>query len=144
MQSFVPRSNRIAKGLFLYNCRIKHLLNLNYTPMVKKSHLILLTPLSILSLAAPIYGVANPRNLVAITSLSPFQQVVSGKVIDETGKPISGVTVSEKGKAAATTTNQDGIFSLNVSSKSAILTFNSIGFTAKEVSAAQAAQITLT
>ncbi|MGE8424770.1 MAG: hypothetical protein ACN6PI_18175, partial [Sphingobacterium siyangense] len=67
--------------------------------MVKKSHLILLTPLSILSLAAPIYGVANPRNLAAITSLSPFQQVVSGKVVDETGKPISGVTVSEKGKA---------------------------------------------
>lgn len=112
--------------------------------MVKKSHLILLTSLSLLSLAAPIYGLAHPRNLLAVTIPNPFQQAVSGKVIDETGKPISGVTVAEKGKAAATTTNQDGAFTLNVSSKNAILTFNSIGFTAKEVSASQASQITLT
>lgn len=111
--------------------------------MVKKSHLILLTPLTILSVAAPFYVAALPNNArTSIVQVAP-QQSISGKVVDETGKPISGVTVSEKGKTAATTTGQDGGFTLTVTSQNATLVFNSIGFIAKELPASQVAQVTL-
>lgn len=111
--------------------------------MVKKSHLILLTPLTILSVAAPFYVAARPNNpKTAIAQVVP-QQSISGKVVDETGKPISGVTVSEKGKTAATTTGQDGRFTLAVTSQNATLVFNSIGFIAQELPASQVAEVTL-
>ncbi|WP_104383906.1 TonB-dependent receptor [Sphingobacterium sp. HMA12] len=111
--------------------------------MVKKSHLILLTPLTILSVAAPFYVAALPNNArTAIVQVVP-QQSISGKVVDETGKPISGVTVSEKGKTAATTTGQDGGFTLTVTSQNATLVFNSIGFIAQELPASQVAQVIL-
>ncbi|GAA4183098.1 TonB-dependent receptor [Sphingobacterium ginsenosidimutans] len=111
--------------------------------MVKKSHLILLTPLTILSVATPFYVAARPNNPKTAIAQAVPQQSISGKVVDETGKPISGVTVSEKGKTAATTTGQDGRFTLAVTSQNATLVFNSIGFIAQELPASQAAEVTL-
>ncbi|RKE49257.1 SusC/RagA family TonB-linked outer membrane protein [Sphingobacterium detergens] len=111
--------------------------------MVKKSHLILLTPLTILSVAAPFYVAARPNNPKTAIAQAVPQQSISGKVVDETGKPISGVTVSEKGKTAATTTGQDGRFTLAVTSQNATLVFNSIGFIAQELPASQVAEVTL-
>ncbi|MDM1293504.1 TonB-dependent receptor [Sphingobacterium sp. N143] len=111
--------------------------------MVKKSHLILLTPLSLLSLAAPLYGTAYPRNLTTVTLLQGQQQSISGKVVDENGKPLSGVTVTEKGTTTATTTNQDGVFKLNVASQNSVLLFNSIGFAPQELPASRATQVIL-
>ncbi|WP_454881725.1 SusC/RagA family TonB-linked outer membrane protein [Sphingobacterium detergens] len=111
--------------------------------MVKKSHLILLTPLTILSVAAPFYVAARPNNPKTAIAQAVPQQSISGKVVDETGKSISGVTVSEKGKTAATTTGQDGRFTLTVTSQNATLVFNSIGFIAQELPASQAAEVTL-
>lgn len=111
--------------------------------MVKKSHLILLTPLTILSVAAPFYVAARPNNPKTAIAQAVPQQSISGKVVDETGKPISGVTVSEKGKTAATTTGQDGRFTLAITSQNATLVFNSIGFIAQELPASQVAEVTL-
>jgi len=56
------------------------------------------------------------------------QKNVTGKVTDETGKPIKGVTVMEKGNSNVTISNDEGIFSITVSNPKAALVFTSIGF----------------
>lgn len=57
---------------------------------------------------------------------------VSGRVTDNKGESISGVSVTEKGTRNGTTTNADGNFKIQVKSK-ATLVFTSIGYTRKEV-----------
>lgn len=57
---------------------------------------------------------------------------VSGRVTDDKGEPISGVSISEKGNSRnGTTTNAGGNFKITVKSN-ATLVFTSIGFTRKE------------
>ena len=62
----------------------------------------------------------------------PAQLPVKGKVSDNNG-PMPGVTVSEKGKSKATTTDAQGNFELDVSSPKAILVFSYIGYRTIEV-----------
>jgi TonB-linked SusC/RagA family outer membrane protein len=61
------------------------------------------------------------------------QRTITGKVIDKTGTPLAGVSVSAKGARIGTTTNSSGDFSLNVTTKVKALIFTSIGFEANEV-----------
>ena len=75
--------------------------------------------------------------------MSVFQQKINGTVVDENGKPIAGVTVSEKGTAHSTSTDSQGKFSLAVSSSNAVLLFNSVGYVSKEAAANQSSQMTL-
>ncbi len=65
-------------------------------------------------------------------------QVITGKVADENGKPMAGVSVSEKGTAKGVTSKNDGSYSINVSSARATLIFSFVGYTGKEVAAATA------
>ncbi|MEX1240220.1 MAG: TonB-dependent receptor, partial [Cyclobacteriaceae bacterium] len=58
---------------------------------------------------------------------------VSGVIRDDTGTPIPGVNVIEKGTTNGTATDTDGRYALNVSSSSATLVFSFIGFTTQEV-----------
>lgn len=53
---------------------------------------------------------------------------VSGKVVDEKGLPLVGVTVIEQGTTNGTTTDTDGSFSLSVASNNSVLVFSSIGY----------------
>jgi TonB-dependent SusC/RagA subfamily outer membrane receptor len=66
-------------------------------------------------------------------SLIFAQRTITGKVIDNTGTPLAGVSVSAKGARIGTTTNSSGDFSLNVTTKVKALIFTSIGFEANEV-----------
>jgi len=63
-----------------------------------------------------------------------FSVEVSGRVIDETGQSVPGVTVIEKGTSIGTSTDANGDYKLIVSSGSATLVFSFIGYTSKEVS----------
>jgi len=63
------------------------------------------------------------------------QVTISGKVIDETGQPMQGVTVREKGTNNVIATGTDGKFTLTVSSNDALVDFTYIGYEPKEVSA---------
>src|SRR6188474_541173 len=58
---------------------------------------------------------------------------VSGKVTDDTGKPVSGATVLVKGTNIATATTTEGLFSLNVPSGNSVLIISSVGFSELEV-----------
>lgn len=54
--------------------------------------------------------------------------VVTGKVVDDSGLPIPGVSVKVSGLSLATTTNGDGIYSIKVPDANAILEFSFVGY----------------
>lgn len=58
---------------------------------------------------------------------------VSGKVSDESGSALPGVSVLVKGTTAGTTTNADGTFALSVPDQNSTLIFSFIGFSTQEV-----------
>ncbi len=58
---------------------------------------------------------------------------ITGKVTDETGQPIPGVTIHVKGTSRGTQSGVDGSYTINAPDN-AILVFSSIGFTAQEIS----------
>lgn len=61
-------------------------------------------------------------------------RVISGKVVDAAGAPLSGVSVVAKGGSSGTQTNATGQFQLTVSSTVNTLVLSSVGFTTQEVS----------
>jgi len=58
---------------------------------------------------------------------------VSGKVTDETGLPIPGVNILEKGSTNGTSSDSDGNYTLSLSNENAVLIFSFIGYATKEV-----------
>ena len=88
------------------------------------------------------YGLAM---LLFLCSYVTFAQVrtVSGKVTDATGAPLSGVTISTKGKQNATTSADDGSFTLKNVVAGDVLSFSSIGFTSTEQKVGTNADLTI-
>jgi iron complex outermembrane recepter protein len=62
-----------------------------------------------------------------------FNKTVTGKVTDEKGTPLAGITVTVKGTTTGTTTIDNGTFSLSVPDATSSLFFSSIGFKTQEV-----------
>ena len=60
------------------------------------------------------------------------QKTVSGKVLDETGTPLPGASVLEKGTSNGTSTDFDGNFTLTVNDDSKTLMVSFIGYTSRE------------
>ncbi|MEO6684994.1 MAG: TonB-dependent receptor plug domain-containing protein, partial [Dyadobacter sp.] len=58
---------------------------------------------------------------------------VSGKVTDDKGEPLPGVSIVIKGLPQGTTTSADGRFSLSVPGTSSVLIFSFVGYLPKEV-----------
>jgi iron complex outermembrane receptor protein len=71
-------------------------------------------------------------------------QVVSGLVQDNTGLPLIGVSVSEKGTTNGTITDIDGMYSLELRSKNPVLIFSYTGFTSVERSGEGVTTINIT
>lgn len=66
--------------------------------------------------------------------ISVFKAIdVYGKVVDETGYPAPGVTVTVKGTNNQTSTDKDGLFTLKAVQPNDILVFSSIGMDTVEV-----------
>lgn len=72
------------------------------------------------------------EKLVIIKESSP-SHLMKGKVIDEKGLPISGVSIIEKGTSNGTITATDGSFLLNVKDQNAILALSMVGYESKEI-----------
>lgn len=68
---------------------------------------------------------------------------VTGKVTDNAGKPVEGVTVQVKGTTISTMTKTDGTFSIDAPSGSSVLVFSSVGFAAREVPIENKGQVNL-
>ncbi|MFS2185590.1 SusC/RagA family TonB-linked outer membrane protein [Mucilaginibacter sp. Mucisp84] len=60
---------------------------------------------------------------------------VTGNVVDETNKPMAGVTVKLKGTATGAVSDAKGSFSISVPDENAILTFSYIGYETQEATA---------
>lgn len=60
------------------------------------------------------------------------QKQVRGKVTDEKGQPVSGITVNVKGTKTATATVADGTFTISAASGNTLV-FTGVSFEAKEV-----------
>lgn len=73
--------------------------------------------------------------LNSITSNDLQEVIITGKVTDENGLALAGVTVSVKGTKTGATTNQDGNYKINVPDNG-ILIFRNVGFITQEVTAA--------
>lgn len=71
---------------------------------------------------------------LAVTQQTSDDITVKGKVFDDTGEPIIGATVKEKGTNNATLTDLSGSFSLKVPAGKTLL-ISYIGFTTKEIKA---------
>jgi TonB-dependent starch-binding outer membrane protein SusC len=68
---------------------------------------------------------------------------VTGKVTDNNGKPLEGVTVQVKGTSTTAITKSDGSFSIIAPSGSSVLVFSYVGFTATEVSIRNKGEVSL-
>lgn len=84
------------------------------------------------------------NSTITVTKAAPMQQVVKGRVLDNTGLPLPGATVLEKETTNSTNTNMDGEFSITVPN-TATLVISFLGFEDMEISAAaqQPIQVTL-
>jgi len=56
------------------------------------------------------------------------KRTVSGKILEANGKPLPFVSVLVKGTNVGTTTNADGVFSIDVPDNSKTLVFSITGF----------------
>ncbi|HEU0124998.1 MAG TPA: carboxypeptidase-like regulatory domain-containing protein, partial [Flavobacterium sp.] len=82
------------------------------------------------------------NNTITVTHSGRAQMNVRGKVLDESGMPMPGVTILEKGTKTSTMTDMEGNFSFAVSS-SAVLVVSYMGYISQEVNAS-AGLITIT
>lgn len=69
---------------------------------------------------------------------------ITGKVSDQAGKLLEGVTVQVKGSTITTATKLNGTYSVNAPSGSSVLVFTSIGFTSQEVPIGNKGQVDVT
>lgn len=79
--------------------------------------------------------IASPGSKLPGTDPNSTAIAVTGKVTNDKGEPLPGVSVLEKGTRNGTTTQADGSFTLEVSNAKAILVFTYIGFKKLEVAA---------
>jgi TonB-linked SusC/RagA family outer membrane protein len=77
---------------------------------------------------------ANNTIFIKENVYKPQQQIsVSGKITDQSGQPLPGVTVQIKGATTGISTNFEGNYTLTVSSKQNVLVFSALGFATQEI-----------
>jgi TonB-linked SusC/RagA family outer membrane protein len=69
----------------------------------------------------------------AVVTAARAQQVVKGKLTDESGAPIPGASVVIKGTTFGATTDQSGNFSFTLPPNSKILVFSALGYGEKQI-----------
>src|SRR6476469_6961809 len=74
-------------------------------------------------------GAASRQSVVSAASVF---LLVKGTVKDASGN-LAGVTVTERGTNNATSTDNNGRFSINVSGNNSVLVFSSVGYKSQEV-----------
>lgn len=71
--------------------------------------------------------------LGAMTQSFAQENEVTGQVFDESGIPIPGVSVYQKGTTVGSTTNFDGEFIIEISGTDPVLVFSYVGFQTQEI-----------
>ena len=89
-----------------------------------------------LSIANFVVSVGTDNTVVVkkkTTNNSQQQYLIKGIVFDKSGQPLPGANILEKGTSNGTQTDFDGKFSIEVTSKDAVLVISYIGFATQEV-----------
>ena len=81
--------------------------------------------------------------LFALNSYSQSSKLITGKVIDETNQSIPGVTIRIKGGNIGTSTNSDGLYSIQAKSTD-MLVFSMLGGITREVNVGNQTKINVT
>jgi TonB-linked SusC/RagA family outer membrane protein len=66
-------------------------------------------------------------------STDRFAITVTGKVVDEKGTPLVGVSITERGTQNTTISGADGSFAISVANEKSVLIITHVGFTQQEV-----------
>ena len=82
--------------------------------------------------------------LMIFTLVAQAQTQIKGRVLDDQGKPLPGVSILVKGTSTSTTASNTGNFSISVPSASSVLVFTYIGFTSKEIPVRNQTEINVT
>jgi TonB-linked SusC/RagA family outer membrane protein len=77
-------------------------------------------------------------------SQSDVNRVITGKVTDDTGSGLPGVTVSLKGTTTAVGTDNNGNFRIEVPNDQAVLVFSFVGYISKEVTVSDKSVVNVT
>ncbi|MCR8668961.1 SusC/RagA family TonB-linked outer membrane protein [Aestuariibaculum sp. M13] len=98
------------------------------------------------SLSSGNYSVVlSENNVILIKKKEDDQNIkITGKVIDESGLPVPGVTVLIKGTFKGTATDFDGSYSIVVPNSENILVFSALGFETKEIKVGKEKTINIT
>ena len=79
---------------------------------------------------------------LALCTIMYAQEAITGNVVDQTGEPVIGATVMEKGTSNGTVTDFDGNFSLKVAAGKTLV-FSYIGYQTVELPAANGMKVTM-
>lgn len=75
-------------------------------------------------------------NLIVIASSQIYKEAIkpiTGKVLNDKGEPLSGVSIIEKGTANGAKTAEDGTFTMDVTDANAVLEVSAVGYVLQEV-----------
>lgn len=84
-----------------------------------------------------------PGTVIAPVGEAPADVTVSGKVTDEKGEGLPGVSVVVKGTTQGTTTDGTGSFKINAPTTNATLVFSFVGYASREVVVGSKTSITV-
>ncbi|WP_217868793.1 TonB-dependent receptor [Arenibacter amylolyticus] len=79
-----------------------------------------------------------------LENLSQQKYVVTGVVLDETGAPLPGANILEKGTTNGTQTDFDGNFTITLTSEKPVLIASYIGYATKEIVVGSKTEFTIT
>lgn len=78
---------------------------------------------------------SSTNGISAMTLNTKVQNSITGKVTDDSGMPLAGVNIVEKGTTNGTTSDFDGNYTINIENDTKLV-FSYIGFASQEVSTA--------
>ena len=84
-----------------------------------------------------------PSSVSSVSGVQQNQKTVTGVILDESGLPVIGANVVEKGTTNGTITDAEGRFSLNVASN-ATLIISYIGYVQSEISVKNKTSVSIT
>ncbi len=88
-------------------------------------------------------GVAPRDAGPLLLSAVPPARTVTGRVLDEKGDGLPGVSVLVKGTQLGTITNAEGVFHIEVADEKAVLVFSFVGYVSMEVVAGNTSTLTI-
>lgn len=82
--------------------------------------------------------------MFSLVAFSQASEKVSGKILGENNQPLSGVSVTVKGAAIGTASDNNGDYTINLPKANSILVFTIVGYQSKEIAVAGKSEVNVT